>query len=605
VARRTPSENHVVGYSLAVSAPLRERPAICLNMIVKNEAHIIQEMLDAVAPYISSWVIVDTGSDDGTQDLIKSHMAGLAIPGELYERPWRDFGHNRTEALTLAQGRGDYIWVMDADDTVVGTPDFNNLDADVYSMRIGQAPAIDWRPQLFRDGARVRYIGVVHEAAVCDGPCVNARLEGEYHVESRRLGSRSLDPQKLVRDRDLLLAEVERNPEHTRPVYYLAQSYFDLKDFANARTWYERRVEMGGWDQEVYYSMLQVAESMAHLDLPWMEVQDAYLRAWEFRPTRAEALYLLAFRLRADKRYQLGYLFAERAAQIPLPEEDILLVRAAVHAWLAREEQATCAWFIGNQVEAFMLWRRLLARADLPEEARQRIAGNRDFSVPAMLEAASSYPDALVGSLVAGPPDAEVTVSLIAGPDAVATEQTLNTFLHCCTDISRVGRFLVIDTGLSAQDRAKLHERYGFIEFARADPGAEIVQIRQQVHGRFWLHLGHNWRFFAPENLITRLTAVLDAEPHVIQVGINLADAIKLTGASAAEQLVHRTPDAGRYLLTDGIASGPAMFDTTRLDAASSVDDTDPDPLAALGQRATTAGLHTASLDEVLCITAT
>jgi hypothetical protein len=96
---------------------------------------------------------------------------------------------------------------------------------------------------------------------------------------------------------------------------------------------------------------------------------------------------------------------------------------------------------------------------------------------------------------------------------------------------------------------------------------------------------------------------VLDAEPHVFQVAINFADAIKLTGANAAEQAVRRTPDAGRYVLTDVIASGPAMFDTARLDRTGGLDDTDPDPLAALGRRAATAGLHTASLDEVLCTT--
>ena len=59
-------------------------------MIVRNEAHSVREVLDAVAPYITSWVIVDTGSEDGTQDVIRGHMAGLGIPGELHERPWRN-----------------------------------------------------------------------------------------------------------------------------------------------------------------------------------------------------------------------------------------------------------------------------------------------------------------------------------------------------------------------------------------------------------------------------------------------------------------------------------------------------------------------------------
>ena len=97
---------------------------------------------------------------------------------------------------------------------------------------------------------------------------------------------------------------------------------------------------------------------------------------------------------------------------------------------------------------------------------------------------------------------------------------------------------------------------------------------------------------------------MLDAEPQVFQVGINFADAVKLTGASAAEKVVRHAPDAGRYLITDVVASGPAMFDTARLDRAGGVEGTDPDPIAALGRGSAAAALQTASLDEVLCITA-
>ena len=589
-----------------MSDPVTTRPAICLNMIVRNEAHIIQEVLDAVAPYISSWVIVDTGSNDGTQDLIRNHMARLRIPGELYERPWRNFGHNRTEALNLAQGHDDYIWVMDADDTIVGTPDFTGLSADIYRLRIKLDDTTFWRPQLFRDGVRVRWVGVVHEYATWDDSCVEVRLEGEYHVEARTLGARNLDPQKYARDRDLLLAEVERNPEDGHPVFYLAQTYFDLGDFVNARKWYARRAEMGGIQEAVYYAMYRIAASMLLLGEPWPDVQDAFLRAWESRPTRAEALYQIAGRCRLDRRYRLGYLFAKRAAEIPLPEQDRLFVSADLYAWRATDEQAVCASWIDKHAEAFTLWRRLLARPDLPHDDRQRIAGNRDICVPTMIDAASSYPDALVQRLIAGPGEAEVVVSLLAGPDLSSTEHTLNSFLNCCTDVSRVARFLVLDAGLSAQDRATLRERYGFLEFCPSGPhdgpSAHLTHLRTQIHQRFWLHLGAGWRFFAPENFITRLTAVLQAQPQVFQVGINFTDAVKLTGASAAEHTVHRTPEAGRYLLTDEVAYGPAMFDTTRLDRTGDMQATDTDPIAELGRRAATAGLRTASLDEVLCI---
>ena len=40
---------------------------ISLVMIVKNEAAILRETLERVRPIVDEWVIVDTGSTDGTQ----------------------------------------------------------------------------------------------------------------------------------------------------------------------------------------------------------------------------------------------------------------------------------------------------------------------------------------------------------------------------------------------------------------------------------------------------------------------------------------------------------------------------------------------------------
>jgi tetratricopeptide (TPR) repeat protein len=419
---------------------------------------------------------------------------------------------------------------------------------------------------------------------------------------------RDVDPhQRFI---DQLLPEVTRNPADARPVFLLAQVYFHAGDFANARRWFARTIEMDSLEppEEVYWAMLRVAHSMEMLGEPWPDVQDAYLRAWEFRPTRAESLYALARRYANENRHRLGYLFAVRAAEIPPPENDMIVPHPDIYTWRAAEVKAICANYIGKQAEAFMQSRCLLARPDIPDGDRQRIAGNRDLPVPTMLEAASSYPDVLARNLIAGPRDSEVTVSLVAGADLSATEQTLNSFLHCCTDVSRVGRFLVIDAGLSAQDRAILLKRYEFLEFADCSaghaPGAQLEQLRDQIHGRYCLHLGQGWHFFAPENLITRLTAVLDAETQVFQVGINLADAVGLTGISAPEQTVRRTPDAGRYVLAETVARGPSMFDTARWDRTGGMDSTNPDPIAELGRCAAAAGLQTASLDEVLCITA-
>ncbi|HME77969.1 MAG TPA: hypothetical protein VKI00_20680 [Mycobacterium sp.] len=409
---------------------------------------------------------------------------------------------------------------------------------------------------------------------------------------------RDVDPnQRFI---NLLRPEVTPDSEDVRQVSMLAQVYFNAGDFANARKWFARMIEIGGSDEGTFWAMLRVAQSMEMLGEPWPDVHEAYLRAWEFRPTRAEPLYDIARHYIAEKRCRPGYLYAQRAAEIPLPEDDMTIPHPDIYTWRTTFQQLVCAYHIDKQAEAFTLARRLLARPDIPDGDRQGIASIRDLTVPTMLEAASAYPDALAHNLVAGPRDAEVTVSVVAGADRGATEETLNSFLHCCTDVSRVGRFLVVDVGLSAQDRAILQERYAFLEFADYAPG---THLRDQIHGRYWLHLDHGWQFFAPENLITRLIAVLDAETQVFQVGINLADAVELTGISAPEHTVRRAPAAGRYVLSYVVATGPAMFDTARLSRAGRTDTTNPDPVAELQQRAAAAGLQTATLDEVLCIT--
>jgi hypothetical protein len=409
---------------------------------------------------------------------------------------------------------------------------------------------------------------------------------------------RDVDPhQRFI---DLLSPEATPDSEDAHSVSMLAQVYFSAGDFANARKWFGRMIEIGGPDEGTFWAMLRVAQSMEMLGEPWLNVQDAYLRAWEFRPTRAEPLYDIARHYIAEKRCQLGYLYARRAAEIPLPEDDMTIPNPDLYAWRATFQQLVCAYQIDEQAEAFTLSRRLLARPDIPDDDRQGIASIRDLTVPAMLKAASSYPDVLARNFIAGPHDAEVTVSLVAGADRADVEQTLNSFLHCCTDASRVGRFLVVDVGLSAQDREVLQERYAFLEFADYAPGSHL---REQIHGPYWLHLDHGWQFFAPDNLITRLIAVLDAEPQVFQVGINLADAVELTGISAPEHAVRRTADAGRYVLAETVARGPSMFHTARLAQAGGVGGTDPDPITELARSAVTAGLQTATLDEVLCIT--
>ena len=384
-------------------------------------------------------------------------------------------------------------------------------------------------------------------------------------------------------------------------VFGWAQLYFQSGDYVNARKWYAKRVEIDGADPETFLAKHRLAVSMHKLGELWPEVQDAYLQAWAFCPARAEPLHAVAREYRSTGRYHLGYLFARRAAALPPPAGDQLAVDAEVYTWRALDELAVCAAWIGKKAEAFNLCRELIALPTVPESARERIAKNRDFEVPTMLETTTVYSETMVNNVGVGGSVADVTVSLIARSDRTTVERTLNSFLSCCQDRSLIQRFLVLDTGLSNEDRQALCERYRFIEVIQADPhsspGDQLRELRSHVAGRFWLHLGYGWQFFASDKLISRLKAVLVAEPQVFQVGVNIGDVTELVGKCAPESAVHRAVGTGRYVRASAIVLGPAMFDTFRLDQASTVMATHADCTRELDGMA----FRTATLDEVLC----
>ena len=146
------------------------RQTVCLCMIVKNEAPVIARCIASVRPVITHWVIVDTGSTDGTQDIIRRELAGL--PGKLYERPWKDFAHNRSEALELARPHGDYTLIIDADDTLDLPPDIRLplLGEDCYTVDIRDGTLHYQRKQLVSNRLRWFYRGVLHEFIDSDGP---------------------------------------------------------------------------------------------------------------------------------------------------------------------------------------------------------------------------------------------------------------------------------------------------------------------------------------------------------------------------------------------------------------------------------------------------
>lgn len=233
---------------------------ICLVMIVKNESLIIERCLQSISPFISSWSISDTGSTDGTQEIIKTFFKKEGIKGHLWEDKWENFGKNRTLAFENAKKvttEGYYI-VMDADSLFSGkleVPLEKNNDSFYIPIRNGDI--FHRRQLLFNAKLPWEYKGVLHEYPYCSQANSLVGNITEGIILDSTTGKRNEDPEKYSKDASLLLKVMEQSPT-PRDCFYLAQSYRDAGNKQEAIRWYQRRTGMEGWDEEIYVSFLNI-----------------------------------------------------------------------------------------------------------------------------------------------------------------------------------------------------------------------------------------------------------------------------------------------------------------------------------------------------------
>jgi tetratricopeptide (TPR) repeat protein len=108
-------------------------------------------------------------------------------------------------------------------------------------------------------------------------------------------------------------------------------------------------------------------------------VMNAYLQAYEYRPSRSEPLYQLAKMLRGKQRYALALLYIERAIKVPYPP-DILFIEKPVYDYLALFEYAICAHYTGRAEDAIKANDLVIDNPLTPTEIVRQAVVNRRFS---------------------------------------------------------------------------------------------------------------------------------------------------------------------------------------------------------------------------------
>ena len=327
---------------LPVGGCLKQR--ICLNMIVKNEATIIERALASVLPVISYYVILDTGSNDDTVVRIKQFFDAAGVPGEVHSGHFANCSQARNESLACCRASAfefDYILLSDADMqlSVIDAAALDDLNAAAYLVR--QRNAISYfNVRLLRRDVAAKYVGVTHEYLDLDGHETLQLLAIEFtdHADGANR------PQKATRDIALLSDFLQIHPGDARSMFYLAQSYRDAGRLADAIAAYGQRLAAGGWDEELWYAQYQLALCQRDIGNRSAFVTGC-LAAYQRRPTRAEPLYALAQHYREQNEGTTALLFAETAATIPHPTADALFIEEFIYRTGCLEELAIAGYY--------------------------------------------------------------------------------------------------------------------------------------------------------------------------------------------------------------------------------------------------------------------
>lgn len=349
----------------AIGPPTKKKGTICLNMIVKDERHVIERCLASVLPFIDFWVIVDTGSTDGTQDVIKKFMKEKNIPGELHERSWVNFGYNREEALVLAKGKADYLLFIDADD-VLSYPKDYHLPELIYDIYLIEGIAKEMRYHLLsivKSSLDWHWHDPIHEFIQAPDARIAAILPSIQYIYMHD-GARSKDPQIVLKDIELLKDCLAKSPDNPRYLFFLGQAYRTIGENEEALKYFKKRAEIESTPDEAYWAMIQVAHLMEEANFEDSIVEEAYLKAYRFRPSRHEAIYYLANRARERGDFHQGYEMASRGIELPLTLDTSNVEDQAYDAMFF--EYAYNAYHLGKYKECIKGCNTVLKSVKLP-----------------------------------------------------------------------------------------------------------------------------------------------------------------------------------------------------------------------------------------------
>ena len=349
---------------------------LCLNMIVRNESKIITRLLTSVLPIIDTYLICDTGSTDDTPYIIKTFFDSHNIPGEVITEPFKNFGYNRTFALKAAYGKATYALLLDADMIFKIEPTFNKqaLTKDAY-MIIQKGGGLNYHnTRLIRLDIDAKCVGPTHEYYDLPPGHQNDKLDSIWIDDIGDGGSKA---NKFERDIKLLKEGIVEEPHNGRYYFYLANSYFNTGRNSESIPYYKKRIELGGWVEEIFYSYLNLGHAYMKTGQDG-EAIFAWMNGYNHHTSRSETIYEICKYYREKGKNKLAMMFCKLGMDIPYPENDSLFIHKDVYE-TGFDYELSILGYYNNYPDTYKVFSRLMNKSN---QSYNNLLSNYKFYCP-------------------------------------------------------------------------------------------------------------------------------------------------------------------------------------------------------------------------------
>jgi len=382
-------------------------------IMMKNESETILLTLKSVVGVVDCVVCYDTGSTDNTIEIVRDYCKLHNLPLYLTTGAFVDFSTSRNVLIEFAEQYCMFQLHLDSADILLGG---DNLKQFVRSYNNGQpvpkrepvltptpTPTPNPKPQptsfmifqqwymggtsirfrnlrLMMSGHGYRYKCRVHEMLMRPGFSgeldtigVDTKFDERPEATNNPEGSppltgfvifqnRMLDNTKTLhrfqRDAIMLYDDWVSDPEETRTLFYLGQTYDHMGDPQRGYLWYQKRVdpsrELKGFTEESLHAHMRLGKLAERMGMDTTIAERHYWRAMEFSMqfyngrVLLEPIMLLVRIYDSRKEFVQAFQLLKSIMEEPYPIQMNLFVDATAYKYLRYHWMGRVGLYVGQ-----------------------------------------------------------------------------------------------------------------------------------------------------------------------------------------------------------------------------------------------------------------